>query len=108
MASLVTRQFDVYRNPIVADRGFAPYLVNLQSDLFSDRTSVVVAPLVDVSVLQPTPRLNPVFVIEDRKVMLSIVDLAAAPKRVFKKTIANLEDRRDDFIAAIDLLFTGI
>ncbi len=46
--------------------------------------------------------------VEDRRVVLSTMDLAAAPKRALGEPVANLDDRRDDFIAAIDFLFTGI
>jgi len=42
----MTRQFDVVANPDPIDAAHRPYLVILQSDLISDLTSTVVAPLV--------------------------------------------------------------
>ncbi len=108
MAALVIRQFDVFVNPDRASRTAAPFVVNMQSNLFADRPIVVLGPLFNIARMNPTPRLNPVFEIDGRTVVLSIMEIAAFPRSSLKSPIDNLEDRRDDFVAAIDFLFTGI
>lgn len=102
------RQFDVFRNPNAFGRTTVPFVVNLQSDLFADRPIVVTGPLFDIVRMKPTARLNPVFEIEGLRVVLSIMEIVSYSRSELRHPIANLGDRRDDFIAAIDFLFTGI
>lgn len=80
----------------------------LQDDLFNDGPVIVVGPLFDARLLKPTPRLNPVFEIDGKVVVLSLLEIASTPRAGLRSHVTNLDAHRDQFVAAIDLLFIGI
>jgi toxin CcdB len=53
-------------------------------------------------------RLNPVFEVEGRKMILLTPELAGVSRKALGEPIANLAHRRDAIIAALDLVITGI
>lgn len=53
-------------------------------------------------------RLNPVFEIEGRRMVLLTPELAGVSRKPLGEKIASLADRRDSIIAALDLVITGI
>ena len=102
-------QFDVHRNTDTEGRKRAPFLVVIQSDFLSDLQTRVAAPLVLAEKFgTPVSRLNPTFKVADRAVVLSIGELAAIDRRELGEGVASLAASRDDIIAALDFLFTGI
>ncbi|MCC6735553.1 MAG: CcdB family protein [Bauldia sp.] len=102
------RQFGVFENPNPAGRDKAPFVVVLQDDLFNDGPMIVVGPLFDTRLMKPIPRLNPVFEIDGRAVVLSTREMASIRRSGLRKHVTSLDSHRDRFIAAIDFLFTGI
>ena len=103
-------QFDVYRNPHPATRARVPYLLDVQSDLLDALATRVVVPLCKPEVLRGklAERLNPVFEVEGRKMVLLTPELAGVSRKTLGEQIANLAKRRDSIIAALDLVITGI
>ena len=103
-------QFDVYRNSNPATRARVPYLLDVQSDLLETLATRVVVPLCKPEVLRgkPAERLNPVFEVEGRKMILLTPELAGVSRKALSERIANLAHRRDAIIAALDLVITGI
>jgi len=103
-------QFDVYRNASPATRARVPYLLDVQSDLLEVLATRVVVPLCKPEVLRgkPAERLNPVFEVEGRKMILLTPELAGVSRKALGERIANLANRRDAIIAALDLVITGI
>jgi len=103
-------QFDVYRNPNPATRARVPYLLDVQSDLLDSLATRVVVPLCKPEVLRGklAERLNPVFEVEGRKMVLLTPELAGVSRKALGEQIANLANRRDSIIAALDLVITGI
>jgi len=103
-------QFDVYRNPNPATRARVPYLLDVQSDLLDTLATRVVVPLCKPEVLRGklAERLNPVFEVEGRKMVLLTPELAGVSRKALGEKIENLADRRDSIIAALDLVITGI
>jgi len=103
-------QFDVYRNPNPATRARVPYLLDVQSDLLDTLATRVVVPLCKPEVLRGklAERLNPVFEVEGRKMVLLTPELAGVSRKALGEQIANLANRRDSIIAALDLVITGI
>ena len=103
-------QFDVYRNPNPATRARVPYLLDVQSDLLDTLATRVVVPLCKPEVLRGklAERLNPVFEVEGRKMVLLTPELAGVSRKALGEKIANLANRRDSIIAALDLVITGI
>lgn len=96
-------RFDVYVNP--DGNGF---LVDVQADLISHLNSRLVIPLVR-SNIAPTPIkvLNPIFQIEDAAYLMLTQQMAAVSVQILRKPVLNVNHRRDEVVAAIDLLLQG-
>jgi len=103
-------QFDVYRNANPASRARVPYLLDVQSDLLGALSTRVVVPLCKPEVLggKLAERLNPVFEVEGRKMVLLTPELAGVSRKALGDPVANIANRRDSIIAALDLVITGI
>ena len=103
-------QFDVYRNPNPASRARMPYLLDVQSGLLDPLATRVVVPLCKPQVLRgkAAERLNPVFEVKGRKVLMLTPELAGIPSKAVGARVGNLSSERAAIIAALDLLFTGI
>jgi len=101
-------QFDVHRNANPATRDQVPYLLDVQAELLEDLATRVVVPLVSAGVTgRPIQHLNPEFVIEDVRVVMSTPELAGVPRRALGETVTTLAARRGDIVEALDFLFTG-
>lgn len=103
-------QFDVYRNPNTASRTRILYLLDVQSDLLDLIATRVVVPLARPDVIgnKAAERLNPVFMVEARRVVMLTPELASVPRTAIGVRVANLSAHRNEVIAALDLVFTGI
>jgi len=102
-------QFDVCRNANPASSRDIPYLLEVQSDLLGILSTRVVAPLVLATEMgKAAQTLNPQFEIEDVAVVMSTAEIAGVPCRVLGEKVTSLQGRREEIIAALDLLFTGI
>ncbi len=102
-------QFDVYLNPNSESRDTIPYLLDVQADLLDRLTTRVVVPLV---LAEEMPRaakhLNLQFKIKGVAVVMSTAELAGVSIRSLGDKVVSLKNKRDEIIAALDLLFTGI
>jgi len=102
-------QFDVYINPNPVTRKLVPYLLDVQADLLDSLATRVVVPLVATEQLgKAAKQLNPQFKIKGIAVTMSTPELAGVAKRSLGEKVASLKPKRDEIIAALDLLFTGI
>jgi toxin CcdB len=101
------RQFDVCRNSDAVSAEYAPYALVLQSDLFSHLQTGVVSPLLKKGEIQPSGKLNPIVEVDDEEFILSTAELVSVPHRMIGHVIGNFAARRDEVIAALDLLFLG-
>ena len=100
-------QFDVYKNP----RGGAfPLVIDVQSEVLTRLDTRVVVPLMPLKRYgaRPITRLNPTVKIDRVEYVLVFQELAAVPAAALAMPVANLRARRDELVAAVDLLFTGI
>lgn len=102
-------QLDVYPNPDPVSGRDLPYVVEIQSDLFSDLNSAMVIPLGLPERMggMPILRLNPCLQVEGQRLIALPQDMAAVPRRLLKKPVAHLANQRDALLSAIDMLFTG-
>jgi toxin CcdB len=99
-------QFDLYRNP---RGGRYPLLLDVQADLLEQLATRVVVPLTRAEEhAPPITTLNPTATIEEVEYVLEFQELAAVPRSALAAPIGSLASRRSEWIAAIDLLFTGI
>lgn len=102
-------QFDVYLNPNPDTREVIPYLLDVQNDLLDTLATRVVAPLVLAEEMGAAAKqLNPQFKIKGMAVVMSSAELAGIANRSLGDKVTSLENKRDEIIAALDLLFTGI
>ena len=102
-------QFDVYINPNPATRELIPYLLDVQTDLLDSLATRVIVPLVVAEqVGKAAKQLNPQFQINSIAVTMSTPELAGVDNRSLGEKVASLKAKRDEIIAALDLLFTGI
>lgn len=96
-------RFAVYKNP--EGEG---YLLDLQADLLRHLNSRLVVPLLPLEIApKPAGTLNPVFDIEGSAVSMVTQFMAAVPAQMLKTPLTNLESRRGEIVAAVDLLFQG-
>lgn len=102
-------QFDVHANPNAETRKTIPYLLDVQADLLDGLATRVVVPLIDEEEVAVAARhLNPRFEVEGASVIMSTAELAGVSVRSLGEKVASLKSRRDEIVAALDLLFTGI
>ena len=102
-------QFDVYRNPNPDTQRYAPFLVDIQSDLLGPLATTVVIPLIKANrISKPISRLNPEFNIKNIKTVLSTAELAGVSHQDLGEFVTSLAEYRTEIIDALDLLFTGI
>lgn len=102
-------QFDVYANPNPDTRKEIPYLLDVQADLLDSLATRVVVPLVLAEEMGLAAKhLNPQFKIKGAIVVMSTAELAGVSTRSLGDKVASLKNKRDEIIAALDLLFTGI
>lgn len=96
-------RFGVYRNP-----DGDGYLLDVQADLLSHMNTRVVVPLLPLDIA-PTPAgtLNPVFDIDGTAFSMVTQFMGAIPAQMLKTCVCNLESRRNEITAAMDLLFQG-
>jgi len=101
-------QFDVYQNPNPSSKKYAPYLLDVQNNLFEALTTRVVVPLVlEKSMRLPANRLNPGFNIDGNLVYMSTAEVAGVSHNVIGKYVCSLSLNRNEIIGALDFLFTG-
>lgn len=103
-------QFSVYRNPNPETKTATPFLLDIQSDLIEDLGTCVVVPLCLASAMKSTliKTLTPVFKVEGKQYAMITPQLAGISKKKMGAKVANLASHRNEIIAALDLLITGI
>ena len=103
-------QFSVYRNPNPDTRAAFPLLLNVQSDLVADLGTRVVIPLAPAAAMKGKliKTLTPVFDVDGKPYAMLTPQLAGVSKKQVGAKVADLAKHRDEIIAALDLLITGI
>ncbi len=97
-------RYDVYRDP----RGSDNLLLCIQSDIFNQFDTRVAIPLLpEHPHRSPLKKLNPVFVIGDRRYALYTQLLLSVPASALRERVGNIRDRHDEITAALDFLFQG-
>ena len=100
-------QFDVFRNP--HGKRF-PLLLDVQSELLSRLATRVVVPMArrKRSAAAQIGRLNPTASVEGVEYVAVFQEMAAVPASALGERVGSLARQRDELIAAVDLLFTGV
>jgi toxin CcdB len=96
-------RFDVYLSPD-AD-GF---LLDVQADILSLLNTRVVVPLMPQDGARtPIERLNPVFEVGGKRVVMMTHYIAAVPAKILSDPVDDLGARRDEVVDALDFLQQG-
>lgn len=103
-------QFDVHLN-IGKQRQHIPYVVVVQSALYDSYRRRVVVPLVlraalTSSELQGGSRINPVFTIEGREVVMHPLEIVSIALDQMGEKIGSLSDEGDAILNALDEVLT--
>ena len=103
-------QFTVHRNPNPDTKATYPLLLDVQSDLIADLCTRVVVPLCPASAMKGKliKTLMPVFEIDGEQYTMLTPQLAGVSKQQVGSKVADLAKSRDEIMAALDLLITGI
>lgn len=96
-------RYDVYAN-----RSGVGYLLDVQSDLLDEIDTRIVVPLFPRGYgTRGAQRLNPEFMIEGENCRMMTQLLASVPAHILRAPRANLRNRHDQIVAALDMLFHG-
>jgi len=103
-------QFAAHRNPNPATRSAIPFLLNVQSDLLEDLVTRVVVPLYEPAAIEGgiIERLTPCVEINGAPYIAVTPELAGVPLKLLGAPVADLANHRQDVVAALDFLITGV
>ena len=103
-------QFTLYKNNDKATATAYPFFVDVQSELLDSLNSRLVIPLTPLELLdQKAPsHLCPTISISEEDFVLLTHQMASVPVKLLSSPVADLSTFRDEIIAAIDFLITGI
>jgi toxin CcdB len=84
------------------------YLLDVQADAMEHLNTRMVVPLLPAKRAPlPATTLNPVFRIGTVDYVMATQYMAAVPRRILKQSPFSLAHRREEILAAIDLLLQG-
>jgi toxin CcdB len=100
------RFLDICRNPHNPPNGEIPYLLVVQGNYVSVRSTRVVVPLMDVKAISSiiSGGLMPEFIVEGRNVVMVTPELAGIPVQDIGNVVASAEDRHHEVRRALDIL----
>ncbi|NQD92287.1 CcdB family protein [Pseudomonas sp. CrR25] len=103
-------QFAVHKNTNSVTKAAVPFLLDVQSDLIAELGTRVVVPLYTATAMKGKVlrTLTPTFEIEGEQYVMVTLQLAGIAKRQLGAHVADLSAQRNEIIAALDMLITGI
>ncbi len=103
-------QFTLYENQNQDSKEAYPFFVDVQNGLLNSLNTRLVIPLTPHRNLDHSniSNLCPTTTIDDVDFVLLTHQLTNVPVSALKAPVASLENLRDDLIAAVDFLITGI
>lgn len=102
-------QFDVLLNKNPRTSKSIPYLMDVQSDFLSALATRLVVPLIDIETFgRPAARLNPIICIDDERFVMSTAEMAGVPVSSLGQAVTSIASRRNEILAAVDFLLTGV
>ena len=103
-------QFTLYQNPDKHTSEAYPYFVDVQNELLDSLSSRLVIPLTPVDLLdQKAPKnLCPIIHIDEGDFVILTHQMASVSTKLLRQPVNELSTFRDEIIAAIDFLITGI
>ncbi|MDA0130587.1 CcdB family protein [Vibrio sp. MarTm2] len=103
-------QFSLYQNNDKSTATAYPYFVDVQSEMLDTLNTRLVIPLTPVEMLEkkaPT-HLCPVIHIDEGDFVILTNQMTSVPTKILRDPVNDLSTFRNEIIAAIDFLITGI
>lgn len=103
-------QFALYENRNPASNETYPYFVDIQNDLLESLNTRLVVPLAHSTYFhdKPIDTLCPTIARDDGRYVLLTHQMTNVPISALSTPVCSLEHLRDEIVAAIDFLVTGI
>lgn len=103
-------QFAMHENTNAATKAAVPFLLDVQSDLIAELATRVVVPLYTITAMKgkTLKTLTPTFEIDGQQYVMMTPQLAGIAKKQLGTQVAELSAQRNQIIAALDFLITGI
>lgn len=103
-------QFTIYRNQNARTKTRIPLLLDVQSDLVSDLGTRVVIPLAWTTAFKGKVLRTLTLVVEiaGKSYLVLTPQLAGIAQKELGPPVADISARRDEIIAALDFLISGI
>jgi len=103
-------QYSVYQNANPVSKKNYPFLIDVQSTLLNTLETRLVIPLVSKKGFQPQiiKNLNPIITIERKEYVLLTQQMAVVKKQSIGSFVCDCLAQRQEILAAIDFLITGI
>lgn len=103
-------QFSLYQNDDKSTSTAYPYFVDVQSELLNTLNTRLVIPLTPVELLDKKApnHLCPVIHIDQGDFVILTHQMASVPTKILREPVNELSSFRNEIIAAIDFLITGI
>ena len=99
-------RYDVYANPVPAERGQTPYILDIQNDHLGPMNSRVVIPLRSPRGFgAPARDLHPLLEIEGKPVVLDTTSIASVSVSLLRRPVARADNYRNEIATALDTLF---
>lgn len=99
-------RFDLYANPIAAERKHTPYVLDVQNEYLEQLASRIVIPLrVERLFGQPVRDLNPIIEFEGQRLVLDTANLAPLPGHRLGTPVNRLDAQHEAVLNALDTLF---
>lgn len=102
-------QHDVFPNPAPRTRRGFPFVAVLQADIAEEGSRLVVAPMMQRSLVTgASGRLFPVVSLGRNEFLLAVSLLSVLPAAQLKEPVGSVAAYRDEITRALDWLFTGV
>ncbi len=103
-------QFTLFENQNAASKKTYPYFVDIQNSLLESLNTRLVVPLTRAQNLgeKSISNLCPTTTLHDEEYVLLTHQMTNVPVSALKVPVGSLEHLRDDILAAIDFLVTGV
>jgi toxin CcdB len=103
-------QFNVYRNANSKSHRVFPLLLDVQSELLDELETRVVVPMSGAAAgrARLIRTLTPIFDIDGKPYAMLTPELAGVRRRALGAWVADLSGKRQEIVAALDLMITGI
>lgn len=103
-------QYDVYKNRNAANNKRYPFLLDVQAELLEGLDTRVVVPLAarELFAGKILTRLMPLFKLKGKELVAVTPQMAGIAKRDLGDCVGNLGQARQEIIAALDFLLTGV